>query len=224
MRGQARLRRRGGGGNWSADANTWTYSSADAPTFVISINADMTAMLTVGCKIKLTQTTVKYFIVTVVGAYSGGVTLVTVYGGTDYTLANAAISSPNYSYAKSPTGFPMSPVKWTVELSDNTDRSQSSPVSGTWYNINSNTITIPIGTWEVDYQIVMFGVGSVPNVWSTLSTANNSESDVDFTVFVAAAATSVYSSANRRKTLTVGIQNGILLKFQNKRHRYIVRL
>ena len=105
----------GGGGNWTSDSNTWTFSSADSPTFVISVNADMTALITAGTQIQLTQSaTVKYFIVTAVGAYSGGATLITVYGGTDYTLANSAITSPNYSYAKAPTGFPLSPAKWTV--------------------------------------------------------------------------------------------------------------
>ncbi len=94
---------------WSPDiTNTWSYSSADAPTFVISINADMTAVLSIGMRLRLTQTTVKYFIVTAVGAYSGGNTLVSVYGGVDYTLANAAISTPYYSTAKAPIGFPMS--------------------------------------------------------------------------------------------------------------------
>ena len=37
---------------------------------------------------------------------AGGATLITVYGGTDYTLADEAITSPYYSYASNPQGFP----------------------------------------------------------------------------------------------------------------------
>ena len=43
----------GGGGNWTSDSNTWTFSSADSPTFVISVNADMTALITAGLKSNL---------------------------------------------------------------------------------------------------------------------------------------------------------------------------
>jgi len=183
-----------GGGNWTSDANTWTYSSADAPTFVISVNADMTAILTAGCRIKLTQTTVKYFIVTAVGAFSGGATLITVYGGTDYTLANAAITSPNYSYAKAPTGFPLSPAKWTVQVTDSSSRNQSTPTQNVWYNLGTTAcqITIPIGIWRVEYFVtldVATSSTSVVNMYSTLSTGNSTESDTDLTEFVYQAVT-----------------------------------
>lgn len=96
------------GAGWIGDPNTWTYSSADAPTFVASVNADVTGILSEGMRIKLTQTTAKYFIVTAVAAFSGGATLITLYGGTDYVLANAAITAPAYSSAYAPLGFPRS--------------------------------------------------------------------------------------------------------------------
>ncbi len=172
-------------GGWSPGIGTWSYSSADSPAFVISINADVTSLIGVGDRVKLTQTTAKYFIVTAVGAFSGGATLVTVYGGTDYTLANAAISSPYYSHAKAPFGFPMSPVKWTVEVTDTTSRSQSTPVQNTWYN--ATNIVIPIGAWRVAYSCNAYGNGTIgtPVAVTTLSTANNTESDADFTAYVA---------------------------------------
>jgi hypothetical protein len=56
---------------WIPADGTWTFSSADAPTYVVSVNADMTGIISVGMKIKLTHATVKYFIVTAVGAFSG---------------------------------------------------------------------------------------------------------------------------------------------------------
>lgn len=169
---------------WTADANTWSYSSADAPTFVISINANMTGTLNVGDKIKLNQSGNKYFIVTAVGSYGGGATLITVYGGTDYTLANAAISSPYYSHAKSPIGFPLSPAKWTVTVTNTSTHTQTNPTASTWYNLGTITIDIPIGVWEVTYDAYVDSVetGSDTNVNVTLSTANNTESDATRTM------------------------------------------
>lgn len=175
-----------GSDGWTAGTGTWSYSSADAPTFVISVNADMTAILGVGMKIKLTQTTVKYFIVTAVGSFSGGATLITVYGGTDYVLANAAISSPNYSVVKAPLGFPMSPAKWSVIVTDSTIRTQASPTKNTWYNLGTTAcqITVPIGTWYGEYKVGLYAYRNATAATfavATLSTANNSESDANWT-------------------------------------------
>lgn len=86
---------------WIAVPDTWTYVSAT--TFKIT-GSDVTAKFPVGTKLKLTQTTAKYFYVTAASFSSD--TTVTVTGGTDYTLANAAITSPNLSYDATPQGFP----------------------------------------------------------------------------------------------------------------------
>lgn len=86
---------------WFTSTDTWTYGSAT--TFTIA-GVDRTAQFPVGAKLKLTQTTPKYFYV-VTSVFSTNTT-VTVTGGTDYTLANAAITSPFYSYMANPQGFP----------------------------------------------------------------------------------------------------------------------
>lgn len=171
---------------WIPDINTWTYSSADSPTFIISVNANMTTLIGVGDRIKLTQTTAKYFIVTAVGSFSGGATLITVYGGTDYTLANATISSPYYSHQKVPFGFPTDPAKWTVTFSDTTNASQATPTANTWYNLGSLTLSVPIGAWRTYYELALEIQDSPVAAASrgfrcTLSTANNSESDAELT-------------------------------------------
>jgi hypothetical protein len=168
---------------WTPGTGTWSYSSADAPTFVISINADVTGIISVGMRIKLTQTTVKYFIVTAVGSFGSGVTLVTVYGGTDYTLANAAISSPFISPVKTPFGFPISPTKWTVEYSSSTGAIQASPTTGQWYNCGSKSTSIPIGGWLLSYSNSVYcqsAAAGGQTVYCTLSTASNSSSDSAF--------------------------------------------
>lgn len=158
---------------WIEAGETWTYASA----ITFTITGDKTAKYSAGMKLKLTQTTAKYFIIMKV-EYSAPNTTVTIYGGTDYTLANAAITSPFYSVYKSPAGFPMSPTKWTVTATDTSSRTQSSPVGGTWYNLGSLTITIPIGAWDVDYYVIagsVFTSKADTSTTTTLSTANNTQ-------------------------------------------------
>jgi hypothetical protein len=75
-----------------------TCAYASATTFTMS--GDYTAVIGKGTKIKLTQTTAKYFYAAS-ASYAGGVTTVTIYANTSYTLANAAITLPNYA-----NGFP----------------------------------------------------------------------------------------------------------------------
>lgn len=82
---------------WEPAGEAWAYASATT----ITVPTDATTKYAVGDKIKLTQTTVKYFVVTGVTA-----TVLTITGGTTYTLANAAITSPYFSHKASPVGFP----------------------------------------------------------------------------------------------------------------------
>jgi len=89
------------GNGWVEADETWTYASAT--TFTIS--GDKTGKYQKGDKIKLTQTSVKYFYVINV-TYSSPNTTVTVTGGSDYSLANATITSPYFSKIENPQGFP----------------------------------------------------------------------------------------------------------------------
>jgi len=172
-----------GESGWVAAGETWTYASADDPTFTFTIaGVDLTTKYSAGMRIKLTQTTAKYFIITKV-AFSTDTT-VTIYGGTDYDLANAAITSPFYSTVKAPAGFPLDPLKWTVTTTDTADRSQATPTQDVWYNLGSITISIPIGCWRVYYEVILWGSetsGTILRNLVTLSTANNSESTTSFT-------------------------------------------
>ena len=166
--------------NWDGwiDANeTWTYASADAPTYTFTINADVTTKYSVGMRLKLTDVTVKYFIITAVSSYTGGNTTITIYGGTDYTLSGGAITLPYYSPMKAPFGFPLSPSKWTIEL---LSTANVSLISASWANIGSLSLTVAIGEWNVLLRGVANGNYDMWNYY-TLSTANNSESDADFT-------------------------------------------
>lgn len=168
---------------------TPTRASADDPTYVLTFaGVDLTSTISVGMKVKFTQnSTVRYGIVTAI-SFSTDTTL-TLYGGTDYDVddtATYAISAFNYSTEKAPVGFPLDPSKWTVTTTDTSDRQQTSPVQNTWYNLGSINIVVPIGSWRTSYQCApspLYNTNTSANQYVTLSTANNSESDSDFTVF-----------------------------------------
>lgn len=85
------------------DLSGYTIAYASATSFTVS-GVNVTALFPAGAKIKLTQTTAKYFYVTS-SSFSTNTT-VNVLGGSDYSLANAAITSPFVSYKEAPQGFP----------------------------------------------------------------------------------------------------------------------
>jgi len=86
---------------WISAGETWTYASSTT----VTISGDKTAKYSKGMKVKLTQTTVKYFYITAV-SYSAPNTTLTLTAGSDYTVANATITSPYYSMVANPAGFP----------------------------------------------------------------------------------------------------------------------
>lgn len=167
-----------------------TRASADDPTYVLTFAAvDLTSTMSVGMKIKWTQnSTVRYGIITAI-AFSTNTTL-TLYGGTDYDVDDTGtyvISDFAYSTAKTPLDFPMSRIKWTYEVSDSTDRTQSSPVAGTWYNLGSFSMDVPIGHWVLEYNVGLWSVSQASQTntgcFSSLSTSASSESDSDMRGF-----------------------------------------
>lgn len=201
---------------WVPALNTWTYSSADSPTFVVSVNGDVTGIISVGMRIKLDQPSTKYFGVTAVGTYSGGVTLITVFGGTGsgaYTLDSSSISSVFYSPVKEPFGFPMDETLWSVSLVETTDKTQAAPVANTVYNLGALSLSIPIGQWDVHFE-VLTGVTSTPlaavntSINAALSTTNNSFSDPGLRAAVVVAIPAmvgafVRATLSRRKVITL---------------------
>ena len=147
-------------------------------------------------RLKLTQTTVKYFIVTAVSYSSGtGLTTVTVFGGSNgtfpytsggYSIANAAISANYHSTSLSPAGFPCSPAIWSIGVQDTTGLDTESPTQSQWYPNANCSLAIPIGVWTVRFKVNMesykVATGST-DVFATLSTGNNNtESNPECTV------------------------------------------
>lgn len=166
-------------------AVTPTYTSADDPTYTITFaGVDVTSIMSVGMKVKFTNNSTTFYGIITAIAFSTN-TVVTLYGGTDYDVANSAISNFYFSPVQSPLGFPKDPSKWTVTFTDSTDRTQATPSSGTWYNLGTATISLPIGAWDVYYKTIVGiaenGTAADFKVEATLSTANNSEVDTTMT-------------------------------------------
>lgn len=200
---------------WIPAAESWVYASADSPTFTVTIQGDVSDKYWVGTRVKLTQTTVKYFIITALEvAYPSNVTTITLYGGTDYTLANATVSDLFYSYQKAPQGFPLDPAKWTVTVTDTSMRTQATPVQNTWYNLGSVTISIPIGVWNVSYQVQPTLSDATDQTWVlfvTLSTANNSESDSTWTCRLLAGSIVLGTTLFRQQVLSPSVKTSYYL-------------
>jgi hypothetical protein len=86
---------------WTTLAGTYAYVSASTFTIV----GDYTTVFTTGVKLMLNNTTTKYFYV-LSSTYSAPNTTVTVTGGSDYSLANLAVTAVNISHLTAPSGFP----------------------------------------------------------------------------------------------------------------------
>lgn len=87
--------------------------------------------------------------------------------------------------------------------------SQASPVSGTWYNVDS--ISLTAGYWMVLYAHTFSATHNSSHQWrmrATLSTANNTESDINNSVYLNNTLTTGGTSNSQTFTFSL---SGILL-------------
>lgn len=161
-----------------------TYSSygSTSKVGVLASSVDVTSYVQRGDRIKFSQTTggTKYGIIQRVTN-----TQITVYFGTDFSLANETITNPTFSKLKSPQGFDTNPIKWTREYTDNVERILSSPVNNTWYNNGAPQLLVGPGLWRFWFYLqagsnTVSGSSRV-DTRVTLSTTNNGETDPDMT-------------------------------------------
>lgn len=139
-------------GGWVGAGETWTYASGagtNSGTFTIA-GVDLTGKYAAGMKVKFTQTTVKYAFITKV-AFSTDTTI-TIYLGTDYTIANAAISANYHSIQKAPFGFPLNPAKWALTTTSTTNRSTTSAT----YATLTDSLVVPIGDWIIEFKAFLY--------------------------------------------------------------------
>lgn len=135
---------------WNTVSDSWSYASATT----ITVPSGAASLYKKGDKIKFTQTTVKYFYVVSVAD-----TVLTVTGGSDYSVANAAISSIYVSHQASPIGFPdyfafagaasgMTGVTETHKFSLNGTVCTIQSVTAGTGSTTARTITLPIASKE----------------------------------------------------------------------------
>jgi len=132
---------------WISANETWTYSSVDDPTGVITFTgADQ--VLSVGMRVKFDNggNTI-YGIVTAVTS----TTFTFLHemetdgsGAAVNLMADSAITNPYYSTQKVPFGFPISPLSWHIQKTGGGSRANTS-----WGETTStdNRIIAPIGVW-----------------------------------------------------------------------------
>lgn len=93
----------------------------------------------------------------------------------------------------------------TVLEATGTSFSQSSPGSGTWYNILS--ITLPAGHYKASYGVTLNADANSASQWrlrTTLSTANNTESDSTTTTYISTNLTTGGTSNSLVRTFRAG--------------------
>lgn len=196
-----------------ADLNTSNANNLTAQNSAVATSDDSPFANRSGLASGVTAGTTDYGIIQA-AVFSTNTTL-TVQVPEGCTLpTSGGVTSVQYSPLQTPYGFPKSRSRWELVYSHVNEVSQATAVQNTWYNLGTQKVTIPIGTFDVEYNVV---IGSSDNssdridVQCTLSTANNSESDPDFTTVLGAStgnATSEFYAYNatKHKVLTLAAQ------------------
>lgn len=124
---------------WTPVSDAWAYASATT----ITVPAGAAALYVVGDKVKLTQTTVKYFYIITVAN-----TLLTVTGGSDFTVANAAISAISYSHQSAPVGYPdkfaCAAPTWDTNTVDNGTGGQQPTAGEQYFSIDNHSLSLTV--------------------------------------------------------------------------------
>lgn len=187
---------------WTLSLATFSYTSADAPNFIMASSIDVTANFYPAVKVRLTQDAItKYFIVM---ASLG--TAITLYGGTDYTLTSSPITNVSFSNAKAPFGFPLDPNKWSVILQVNTNTSLANLVAGT-LTTTGLSLPVPIGGWNLSFKASFQTIQSIgtAELIMALSSSVSSITDLDLTASIDIAATTggfLFANISISKVLT----------------------
>ena len=150
--------------DWNECPYTVAYSATiDATNHIyeFTVTGDKTSYFTANKKIRFKQGTIKYGIITYVET-SGGNTILTVYGGTDYAYTSDAITEFYIAKNKSPFGFNTDKAKWGI-IYGVSSYSKENAVQGTFYYTN-NTLKIFKGSWSVFTGLSPFVISGTSGV------------------------------------------------------------
>jgi hypothetical protein len=184
---------------WVGVSDIWTYASTDGHVFSLYVSGDVTAQANykLGNKVWCQNNGADFFgFIVLVDDYdsANNRTQVYLYGGTDFSLSNSAITAPFISKIKSPDGFPLEPDKWS-EVSVHTDWSVLSTYStnvfygGSLLTPTGPSIDVPIGLWRpttkaiCDFETGSGGTGGFRvTLMDSETCGTNEESDPEFTM------------------------------------------
>lgn len=101
-------------------------------------------------------------------------TQLTVFTGTQGTIPNQTLTSPQYSVSREPYGFPCGDTDWLIELIILAQTSTSGTTAATTYNPGGLNIRLPIGKWKLsyDFQIGVTTSSAAIDVYASLSTSS----------------------------------------------------
>lgn len=124
----------------------------------------------------------EYAIITKVGTYSGGVTPVTLFTGTDCNIPNQSLSNALYSSSSVPQGFPASSGKWAITMPINASQDKTTGLAR-WIlqNPNGVCLQVPTGAWKVKGQLLGLMTSSTGQTFNNLSMAVSPSTTIDIT-------------------------------------------
>jgi hypothetical protein len=107
---------------------------------------------------------------------------------------------------KAPFGFPQIPEKWRIMTSANYAEAQSTPTSGTYYNIGGE-ISVPIGSWRLGYEANPYITRATTGFLeqhSALSTSTSTFTDQDLvSIVLTNTALALSATVKKEKNITV---------------------
>lgn len=164
------------------DLNTSNANNLTANGSAVATNADSPFAGGADASTAHTAGTTEFGIVQAV-TFSTNTTL-NVQVAAGYAIpTSGGVSAVAYSVQKTPLGFPSNEGLWAIEMISKTSASQNSPVNGTWYNLNSLKLTLPIGAHKVYVEATTnyLGAGGASDMYASVSTSASAESDTRFT-------------------------------------------
>lgn len=111
---------------------------------------------------------------------------------------SGGVSTVSYSVNKTPYGMPIQRGKWTLVRIARVSEAQSSPTANTWYNLGTSKLNVPIGSWTLGWEAPIYvALAGAASMFTTLSTANNTESDAALTA-------RIYNNATVNTVISTG--------------------
>jgi hypothetical protein len=151
------------------------------------------------------SSTVDYGIVTKT-AFSTNTTL-TVQVPEGCTIpTTGGVSAVSYATVKAPYGMPAQSGKWTVDMINRTSVTQATAGEGTWYNLGSEQLNIPIGEWNVGLTVSAMSVSAsgTRGLKTILSTGASTGTDTRFGMYTEGnAVTTVAQQNNSRNGISL---------------------